>query len=364
MDGIERRPSTTKHKGGKAKAAEKRPSSLSAKKGQDRRRKQSWVPTALIRTTSTIDDKDKKGAPGRPVKGLKSVPNLSERSAEEELDMVTQQLQQQMGRLAGSSSSSTTSEDNQARRQEVRENTGPITVCPRPGSAHPVRTPSTAYSTDDEHYCRRTLRERLGPTMVSPRPMSAHPHKRPELYTGRKYSVLTEDGIFGRCESPVRSSRSREEYEGVDESGGSGTELTGPANGREVSFVVSLPRKDDGTPPPNEDEGSPSEPESRTSRHSKDLSRQLIMHTKRQSSIVTHTDSLDLLDQIVSPSLTPRNSMEMIERVRRDSSIVRHVDSLVLMEHSKQEMMSREDKVMVCVLSLVRVCYCIGDTRI
>lgn len=278
----------------------------------------------------------------------------------------------------------------------------------------PVTVSSSTSSTSDNYpFPTRDLRERLGPTAISPRPISAHPLRRPDLY-GKQYKTLEleciEEGVIGPCDSntsqsaaledetqkmystPVYSEPcftrtmydqgspyqspypSREEIPGYYE-----VDVEAPANDREVSFVVSLSCGDNNSPMKVE-EGmsvtsiSPASSTStdftlakRTSSHFQATSesqgpasspQDIIERTRRQSSIVKHTDSLDLIEHAVTEPpypLTSQKSIEMIERTRRESSIVHHVDSLTLIEQSKPELVEEahhkvKDNCFVCNL--------------
>ncbi len=81
------------------------------------------------------------------------------------------------------------------------------------------------------------------------------------------------------------------------------------------------------------------------------LPQDLIIDNAREgSSIISHVDSLILMEQGASeplPMLSAKESQDVIEKVQAESCIVQHVDSLILIEQSMQSMQQLDEPVKV-----------------
>lgn len=135
----------------------------------------------------------------------------------------------------------------------------------------------------------------------------------------------------------------------------SNVELSGSNQGKEVNFMVSLPRKDS---PQDQSKFISDVPSSESSlvddtKVSTTLCYQdsemsdlpspqgATQRRRKVSNIATHVDSLDLIEHggVEPQPLMHKESAEIIiARTRRLSSIVHHVDSLMLLEQSKPEL--------------------------
>lgn len=268
---------------------------------------------------------------------------------------------------ATSSTTTTTSVDYSPVRRglQQRARQPPIRISPRPASAHPLRRPDlygsarriqTAPPTPSE--LQDDIEFDLSERSESPR-LSFSQSDHQQRQQPKQHMEYSEPCLIKPTKKPAGyqpPSPSKEKLQ----KGSHKTAVALPEE-KEVSFVVSLdvgeePSEVISSPTSSSitssgvfDDAANLSPQSDRTPTPEDLE-DIITKTKRQSSIVEHTDSLDLIEQAMSLShpqessdpLSTHESQEMIEKRRRESSLVRHVDSLILIEQSKPELLDPE----------------------
>ena len=239
---------------------------------------------------------------------------------------------------------------------------------------------SSSSTSVDQSYQTRNQRRRIGPTTISPRPASAHHARRPDLLVGMKTPFTESLSCIEDCPSRGSFSDDASSYAMKDPTAlsrrpsqkycpsspevhsndptyqqrmydsfrfsrdnlrnDSGVESNHSMQNKSVSFIVSLQCRDSKSSREdmvgNQGAMKHSKSDSFDGRgeivRNSSSQEMMINNTRRMSSIVSHVDSLILIEQETSPhqSVRTQSSHEIIEKTRKGSSIVSHVDSLIL----------------------------------